>query len=144
MHFFSLLGFKAHQQAALLCIEAAEGCGRFDMDVTFRERRQDLFFQGSGSFRVEAMGDSGAAADEAPILHLLEDGLQGFLFAPALVQLLQGPHFGGAAHHPDTQHTGDLGHSRIHTAVSGQVCQSFQREQQVGPLLVFPDLVPVR
>ena len=86
--------------------------------------------------RVAAVGDVHFAIREAAGLHFQHDALQCAVLAAGLAQHFQLAALACPADDPDAQHPRHGGNGGLHAAVAGQVCQRFQREQQVGVLFV--------
>ena len=63
------------------------------------------------------------------------------MLAAGLAKNLQITGIAGLPDNPDTQHPRHSSHSGLHAAIAGKVCQRFQRKQQMGVLMVRPDLL---
>ena len=87
------------------------------------------------------MVDVHPAVGQAVRLHLQHYPLQCAVLAAGLAKNLQITGIAGLPDNPDTQHPRHSSHSGLHAAIAGKVCQRFQRKQQMGVLMVRPDLL---
>ena len=93
----------------------------------------------SGS--IAAVVDVHPAVGQAVRLHFQHHALQCAVLAAGLAKNLQITGIAGLPDNPDTQHPRHSSHSGLHAAIAGKVCQRFQCKQQMGVLMVRPDLL---
>ena len=74
-------------------------------------------------------------------LHFQHHALQCAVLAAGLANNLQITGVAGLPDDPDAQHPRHRSHSGLHAAIACKVCQRFQRKQQMGVLMVRPDLL---
>ena len=81
------------------------------------------------------------AVGQAVRLHFQHHALQCAVLAAGLANNLQITGVAGLTDDPDAQHPRHSSHGGLHTAIAGKVCQRFQRKQQMGVLMVRPNLL---
>ena len=87
------------------------------------------------------MVDVHPAVGQAVRLHLQHHAFQCAVLAAGLAQNFQITGVAGLPDDPDAQHPRHRSHSGLHAAIAGKVCQRFQCKQQMGVLMIRPDLL---
>ena len=96
--------------------------------------------QALGRGRVAAVGDVHLAVGVSVLLELQHDALQCAVLAARFADHVQLTGLTGLPDDPDAQHPRHCRHSGLHAAIAGQVGQRFQREEQMGVLMVAQHL----
>ncbi len=133
-------GFKAHQQAAFLGVEAAQTPVGAQLQIAVGIFVPDQFSQLFRGVQIVGMSQPDLAAAIAQLLHALPDLADCPFLAPALMHRLQIAQVAGLAHNAYTQNTDCRRQRRADAAIFGKVGERFQRKHQVSTLQIGPDL----
>ena len=134
---------ETQDHAALFRIVAAQGSGMFQNELRVGPLVQHQCFQVCCLLFCEAMGyPDEVAVLETPVLHYIDQRLHGLLVAADLMYRLDSAHL-GETNHTDAQHAGNLGNSRVDTAILCQIGQRLQAEDGMVVALEEGDLEKV-
>ena len=101
--------------------------------------------QALGGGGIAAVRDMEPAVGIAVLLEFQHDAFQRTMLTTGLAENIQLPGLTCLTDDPDAQHPRHSSNGRLHAAIAGQIGQRFQREEQMGVLVVaehlFTDLV---
>ena len=134
-----------NQQAAQLCIIAAQTAAFADVHLCSIKHSLYHVLQALGGGGIAAVRDMEPAVGIAVLLEFQHDALQRTMLTTGLAENIQLSGLTCLSDDPDAQHPRHSSNGRLHAAIAGQIGQRFQREEQMGVLVVaehlFTDLV---